>query len=123
MYFCNVKFKPKSMKNSKTTEEVVKIIDKKNSEITTSKHAAIKNTVGLISALNRHVKESAKLCDGAMYEVTCIDMKAARIDAIMLLVTVYADGSTTVHHYDVVLVQDDEGGITCNDYYTGESQL
>lgn len=111
------------MKNSKTTEEVIKIIDKKNSEITTSKHAAIKKTVGLINALNRHVKESAELCDGAMYEVTCIDMKAARIDAIMSLVTVWADGSTTVHHYDVVLVQDDEGGITCNDYYTGENQL
>ena len=96
---------------------------KKNSGITTSKHAAIKKTVGLINSLNRHVEESAELCDGAMYEVTCIDMKAARIDAIMSLVTVWTDGSTTAHHYDVVLVQDEEGGITCKDYYTGESQL
>lgn len=111
------------MKNSKTTEEVVKIIDKKNSEITKSKHAATKKAVELIDALNRHVTESADLCDGAKYEVTCLDMQAARVDAIMSLYTYWPDGSTTVHHYDVVLVQDDEGGITCKDYYTGESQL
>lgn len=97
--------------------------DQKNRELTLCAYEATKKAVELIDALNRHVTESADLCDGAKYEVTCLDMQAARVDAIMSLYTYWPDGSTTVHHYDVVIVMDADGGTTCRDYITGEDKL